>query len=103
MLLLNANPRGGRPLDNVNFVLDQEDSKMAWRIGYIQCQCGLAHPISISNEDLDKFINKCHTTLIKVRNHKITDIMGKWLRKVADRVDHTKNPVKLPNEVYITR
>lgn len=61
-ILLDKCPTGGRPLKDLVFQVDKDDSKLAWKIGYIQCGCGQWHGVSIGNEQIKRFMKSIHYT-----------------------------------------
>lgn len=66
MLLQKGSPAGGRPASSFDFMMDTDDSKFAFRLGYIKCKnCERANCVSVDMQDLDELYQ-----VIKIRRPK---------------------------------
>ena len=109
-ILLDKCPRAGRPLKDLAFQFDKEQSIMAYKIGYIECQCGKWHSVAITNGQLEKFMASVYYTHKKINKVKkislpIKQKIGEWLigKKQPPDDNNVKNLFRLPDGSYITR
>ena len=113
-LLTLANPKGGRPLNNITFSVDPELSTVFFKLGYISCSnCGCTNSVGVDKDQLELFLKSDYNTLEGIGLHPVKSIrnrLGSFLGKVSKRINtenetETKNRQikQLKNEVWITQ
>lgn len=104
MILLKAHPNGGRPLNSIAFCVDREDSKLAFKIGYIKCSnCGLSTGVFVDRHELDSFLHSCYNTVYN-SGFNLKEKIGNFLTKQGQSIaHHDTKPIQLDNGEWITR
>ncbi len=107
MILQDKCPKGGRPLNGLVFEVDKNDSRLAYKAGYVVCNCGASIPVSVDRYQIDKFLRSCYFTKDCLKDDEprkpIKEKIGEWLIGSKQNNEEKQMPQQLPNGAYITR
>jgi len=105
MILQNKCPSGGRPMKDIQFMVDPDDSTLAFRIGWVECKCGQSYPISVNRDELDMFLKSVYFTdkAIKKETEKkpLRQIIGERLLKPHKQSENAPEWQNKPHTAYV--
>ena len=75
------NPAGGRPMRD--FIFSEDDSRMAYKMGYVQCHCGACVQVSAGLEIIQRLAKMAHET---TKQRKLVINLGRWFETIGKKL-----------------